>query len=104
MYIFQVHHFIKPEGIEAYKLATLENAQKTRLEPGVLRFEFFQDAVNPAHFSLFEVYADMAARDAHLQTEHFLKWKDVYLQTQERKGSGDEFNALFPAESLWVKK
>lgn len=77
MYIFQVHHYIKSEGIEAYKAVTLENAQKTRLEPGVLRFEFFQDAANPAHFSLFEVYADMAARDAHLQTEHFLKWKCV---------------------------
>ena len=79
MYIFQVHHYIKPEGIEAYKAVTLENAQKTRLEPGVLRFEFFQDAADPSHFSLFEVYADMAGRDAHLQTEHFLKWKDVYL-------------------------
>ena len=44
MYIFQVHHYIKPEGIDSYKAVTLENAQKTRLEPGVLRFEFFQDA------------------------------------------------------------
>ena len=103
MYIFQVHHYIKPGGIEAYKAVTLENAQKTRLEPGVLRFEFFQDAADPAHFSLFEVYADMAARDDHLQTQHFLKWKDVYLATQERKGNGDEFNALFPAENLWAK-
>lgn len=103
MYIFQVHHFIKPESIEAYKLATLENAQKTRLEPGVLRFEFFQDAVNPAHFSLFEVYADMAARDAHLQTGHFLKWKDVYLATQDRKGNGDEFIVLYPEEESWEK-
>ena len=103
MYIFQVHHYIKPEGIEAYKAASLENAQKTRLEPGVLRFEVFQDAANPAHFSLFEVYADMAARDVHLETEHFLKWKDVYLATQERKGNGDEFIALYPEEGDWKK-
>ena len=96
MYIFQVHHYIKPDQVEAYKAATLENARKTIIEPGVIRFDVFQDTSNPSHFSLFEVYQDLAARDAHLQTEHFLKWKDVYLQTQERKGNGDEFNALFP--------
>lgn len=103
MYIFQVHHYIKPDCIEDYKAATLENAQKTRLELGVLRFEFFQDSTNPAHFSLFEVYADLTARDAHLETEHFLKWKDVYLATQERKGNGDEFIAVYPQESEWKK-
>jgi quinol monooxygenase YgiN len=103
MYIFQVHHYIKPEYIEAYKDATLANACNSMLEPGIIRFDVFQDALNPAHFSLFEVYADTAARDAHLQTEHFLKWKEVYLQSQERKGNGDEFNALFPAEGAWTK-
>jgi quinol monooxygenase YgiN len=104
MYIFQVHHYIKPDQIETYKAATLENARNTILEPGVIRFDMFQDSTNPAHFSLLEVYADLAARDAHLETEHFLKWKDVYLQTQERKGNGDEFNALFPDEKLWAEK
>jgi len=104
VYIFQVHHYIKPDQVEAYKAATLENARKTIIEPGVIRFDVFQDTSNPSHFSLFEVYQDLAARDAHLQTEHFLKWKDVYLQTQERKGNGDEFNALFPDPDMWVKR
>lgn len=102
MYIFQVHHYIKPDQVEAYKDAALENARKTILEPGVIRFDVFQDVTDPAHFSLLKVYQDLDARDAHLETEHFLKWKDVYLQTQERKGNGDEFNALFP-EDAWVK-
>ena len=103
MYIFQVHHYIQCDQIETYKAATLENARKTIREPGVIRFDVFQNAINPAHFSLLEVYQDLAARDAHLETEHFKNWRDVYLQTQERKGNGDEFNALFPDESLWVK-
>ena len=103
MYIFQVHHYIKHDQVEIYKAATIENALKTVLEPGVVRFDVFQDTTNPAHFSLLEVYRDLAARDAHLETEHFLKWKDVYLQTQERKGHGDEFNAVFPEERKWIK-
>jgi quinol monooxygenase YgiN len=103
MYIFQVHHYIKPDQIEVYKAATLENARRTILEPGILRFDMFQDTQNPAHFSLLEVYQDLAARDAHLETDHFKTWRDVYLQTQERKGNGDEFNALFPDENMWLK-
>ncbi len=99
MFIFQVHHYIKPDQVEAYREATLENARLTIQEEGVLRFDFFQDAKDPTHFSLFEVYRDIAARDKHLETAHFLKWKEVYLQTCERRGNGDEFNALFPAES-----
>ena len=104
MYIFQVHHYIKPDQIEAYKAATLENAHKTLQEPGVLRFDVFQDATNPGHFSLLEIYSDLGVRNAHLETEHFKKWVDVYLRTQDHKGSGDEFIALFPEESLWKKE
>jgi hypothetical protein len=47
------------------------------------------------------VYRDDAAREAHLQTEHFEKWKDVYLETRERVGNGNRFTALFPDETDW---
>ncbi len=103
MYIFQVHHYIKPEMVEAYKAATIENARQTILEAGILRFDVFQDAKDPTHFSLFEVYRDMEAREFHLQTAHFLAWKEVALQSFDRKGHGDEFVALFPAEGEWGK-
>ncbi len=99
MYIFQVHHYIKPDQIEAYKAATLENARKTIQEPGIMRFDVFQDATNPGHFSLLEIYRDLAARNLHLETEHFKTWRDVYLRTQDHKGSGDEFIALFPGQN-----
>ena len=101
MYIFQVHHYIQPDKVEAYKAATLENARLTVQEPGVIRFDVFQDAEDPTHFSLFEVYQDDAAREAHLQTEHFEKWKAVYLATRDRVGNGNTFNALFPDETYW---
>ena len=41
MYIFQVHHYIKPDQVEVYKAATLENARQTILEPGIIRFDVF---------------------------------------------------------------
>lgn len=95
MVIFQFHHYIKPEMIEAYKAATIENARQTVLEAGILRFDVFQDAKDPTHFSLFEIYRDLESREYHLQTPHFLAWKEVALQSFARKGHGDEFEALF---------
>ena len=43
MLIYQFHHYIKPEFIEAYKAAILENARLTVEEEGVIRFDVFQD-------------------------------------------------------------
>jgi (4S)-4-hydroxy-5-phosphonooxypentane-2,3-dione isomerase len=96
MFIFQVHHFIKPEMIDAYKVATLENARQTLQEPGVIRFDVLQDKADPTHFSLFEAYRDKAAQEAHLQTAHFLAWKEVALQAFAKRGFGYEFEALKP--------
>lgn len=95
MFIFQVHHYIKPEFIEAYLTVTLENARLSIQEPGMIRFDVFQDAEDPAHFSLFEVYRDDAARAAHLETAHFKAWYAVYQQAYERRGHGNQFTSHF---------
>lgn len=97
MKIFQFHHYIKPEFVEAYREVTIANARKTVQEPGIIRFDIFQDVEDPTHFSLFEVYKDMAAREAHLETEHFLVWKEAVLGHNmfAKRGKGDEFEAIF---------
>lgn len=97
MFIFQVHHFIKPEQVEAYKAATLENVRQTILEPGILRFELFQDNEDPTHFTLFEIYKDLEARQSHLETAHFKAWREIALQAFARKGYAHEFSLLAPA-------
>lgn len=100
MLVFQFHHYVKPELIEAYKAAILENARVTIHEEGVLRFDIFQDKEDPTHFSLLEIYKDQEAREFHLQTDQFLKWKDTVLGQEmfARKGKGDEFELLFPED------
>ena len=100
MLVFQFHHYIKPEFVEAYKDAILENARVTIHEEGVIRFDVFQDKEDPTHFSLLEIYKDQEAREFHLQTNQFLKWKDTVLGQEmfARKGKGDEFELLFPDE------
>jgi len=98
MLVFQFHHYLKPEFVESYKEAILENARLTVHETGVLRFEVFQDRDDPTHFSLLEIYRDQEGRDFHLQAEHFLKWKEIVLGQEmfARKGKGDNLALLFP--------
>jgi quinol monooxygenase YgiN len=100
MVIFQFHHYIKPECVGAYTEAILENARLTLPEPGVLRFDVYQDKENPTHFSLLEIYRDAAAREFHLETAHFLKFKDTVIGGEmfAKKGRGDSFEMLFPSE------
>ena len=105
MLIFQFHHYIKPEFVEAYRDAIVENARHTLLEPGIIRFDVLQDKKNPTHFSLFEAYQDAAARETHLTMPYFLKWKETVLGQEmfAQKGHGDEFDAVFPQADAWRK-
>jgi quinol monooxygenase YgiN len=99
MIIFQFHHYIKPEFIEDYTAAILEDARESIKEEGILAFEVFHDRKDPAHFSLLEIYRDAAAREYHLQQPYFLKFKDAVIGREmfAQKGKGDEFDLLFPA-------
>ncbi|HET7839160.1 MAG TPA: putative quinol monooxygenase [Rectinemataceae bacterium] len=68
---------VKPERIEAFRAATLENVAASLKEPGVARFELFQDRDDPTHFVLFEAYRDAEGPARHKESSHYLKWKDL---------------------------
>ena len=60
----------------AYTVAIKEQVEAAlRLEPGVLALYAVADKENPAHVTVFEIYADAAAYKAHLETAHFKSYK-----------------------------
>ena len=68
---------IDPAQLEPYKAALKEGAETAvRVEPGVLTLYAVSEKNNPTHFTILEIYADSAAYRAHLQTPHFLKYKN----------------------------
>jgi len=71
MQIVHVHVHVKPDSTDAFKRATLANAQESVQEPGIARFDVIQNQENPSHFVLVEVYrtADDPAR--HKDTAHY---------------------------------
>ena len=67
---------IDPAQLEAYTTAIKEQVEAAlRLEPGVLALYSVADKENPAHVTVFEIYANSAAYKAHLETAHFKNYK-----------------------------
>jgi quinol monooxygenase YgiN len=67
---------IDPAQLETYTTAIKEQVEAAlRLEPGVLALYSVADKENPAHVTVFEIYADAAAYKAHLETAHFKNYK-----------------------------
>jgi quinol monooxygenase YgiN len=67
---------IDPAQVEPYKAAVKEQIEAAvRLEPGVLALYSVADKENPARIFVFEMYADVEAYKAHLETAHFKKYK-----------------------------
>ena len=75
MYAVVVPVCVKPEFVERFKTAILDNASNTRKEPGNLRFDVIQQEDDPARFTLYEIYKDQAGFVAHQQTAHYIRWK-----------------------------
>jgi len=67
---------IDPRQLEEYKTALREEIEASiRLEPGVLTLYAVAVKGKPTQIRMFEMYADVAAYQAHLQTPHFKKYK-----------------------------
>jgi len=69
---------IDPTQLENYKAALKEHAETAmRVEPGVLTLYAVAEKNNPTHITVFEIYANAEAYQAHLQTAHFKKYKST---------------------------
>jgi (4S)-4-hydroxy-5-phosphonooxypentane-2,3-dione isomerase len=101
MHIVLVHVHVKPEFIEDFRRATLENARNSVLEPGVARFDILQSAADPAYFVLVEAYRTPEDPSRHKETSHYLKWRDTVADMMAEPRNGVKFANLFPDDTGW---
>ena len=101
MLIVHVHVHVKPESIEGFKQATLENARHSVQEAGIARFDVIQQADDPTHFVLVEVYRSADAPAKHKQTSHYDRWRDAVVHMMAEPRSSVRFTNLFPADEGW---
>ena len=95
----QVH--VKPENLEAFKKASLENARESVKEAGIARFDVVQQQDDPTRFVLVEVYRTKKAAAAHKETRHYQIWRDAVAPMMAEPRSSVKFENVFPAEEGW---
>jgi quinol monooxygenase YgiN len=67
---------VEPAQREAFIASVKEEMDESvRVEPGVLAMYAVAQKDDPSRFRFFEIYADEAAYDTHLESPHFRKYR-----------------------------
>ena len=101
MLIVHVHIVVKPEAVEAFRLASVENSRKSLEEPGIARFDVLQEEDNPTRFVLVEAYRTPEAPAEHKATEHYAKWRDTVADMMAEPRRSIRYSNVHPGDAGW---
>ena len=99
--IVHVHVHVKPDAIEAFRAASIDNARESVREPGIARFDVVQSTEDPTRFVLVEVYRSADAPAAHKATAHYARWRDTVADMMAEPRSSQKYGSVFPDEGAW---
>ncbi len=101
MHIVHVFVRVKPEYVEAFKAATIENARNSIQEPGIARFDVIQQADDPTRFVLVEVYRTPDDPAKHKETAHYNAWREKAEPMLAEPRTRLVYTNIFPDDSGW---
>jgi autoinducer 2-degrading protein len=101
MLIVHVNVHVKPEFVEAFMEATIENARNSVQEPGIARFDVVQQLDDSTRFVLIEVYRDDSAPGEHKKTTHYQTWRDTVAEMMAEPRSSVKYDNVFPDDEGW---
>jgi len=99
--VVHVHVRVKPGAAEAFRAASVANAEASRREAGVLRFDLLADREDPGRFVLVEVYRDAAAAAAHKETAHYAAWRDAVADLMAEPRRSEKYVNISPDDAGW---
>ena len=91
-----VNIWVKPDFVDAFIVASLENHQNSVKENGNLRFDLLQDASDPCKFVLYEAYETEQEATAHKNTVHYATWRDTVAPMMAKPREGIKHSILAP--------
>ncbi len=94
MLIVHVQVVVKEENVPAFVEATRANAEASRREPGVVRFDLVQEEGASNRFLLIEIYRDDDAPAAHKATAHYATWRDAVAPWMAEPRSSAKYRAI----------
>lgn len=101
MQIVLVYIKVKPDAVDAFKQASLDNASNSVQEAGVARFDVIQQTDDPTKFVLVEVYKTAEAQAAHKETAHYTRWRDTVAELMAEPRQGIKYTNIFPSDEQW---
>ncbi|MHC4154099.1 MAG: putative quinol monooxygenase [Planctomycetota bacterium] len=101
MIVVHVFVHVKPDDVEAFKTATIENARDSLNEPGVARFDIVQQQDDPTRFVLVEVYHTADDPSRHKETAHYQKWRDTVAEMMAEPRRSIKCANIFPDDAGW---
>ena len=101
MLIVHVFTHVKPDKVEAFRAATIENAHNSITEPGIARFDVIQQQDNPTRFVLVEIYRTAEDPKKHKETAHYQKWRDTVADMMAEPRTSVKYINVYPDEDGW---
>jgi (4S)-4-hydroxy-5-phosphonooxypentane-2,3-dione isomerase len=101
MFIVHVHVHVKPEWVQAFRQATLENARQSVQEAGIARFDVLQQPDDETRFVLVEVYRTPDDPARHKATAHYLTWRDTVAEMMAEPRTSVSYTNVFPGNAHW---
>ena len=101
MLVVHVQVRVKPDSVDAFKKATLANAQESVKEPGIARFDVVQQQDDATRFVFVEVYRTAEAPAAHKETKHYQTWRDTVAPMMAEPRTSVKFSNVFPEDANW---
>lgn len=101
MLVIHVFVHVKPDTLEKFKAAAIENARNSVQEPDVARFDVIQQQDDPTRFVIVEVYRTPEGPIRHKETAHYRKWRDTVADMMEEPRSSIRYENIFPDDHGW---
>jgi quinol monooxygenase YgiN len=92
---------VKPECVQAFRQATVENARQSVQEAGIARFDVLQQPDDETRFVLVEVYRTADDRARHRETAHYRTWRDAVADMMAEPRAGVTYSNVFPDDARW---
>ena len=101
MLIVNVFVHVKPDCLDAFLAATLENAKNSLKERGITRFDILQCPDDPNEIMLNEVYRTREDTGKHKQTTHYQAWNEAVADMMAAPRTKKIYHNIFPDEAGW---
>ena len=101
MLIVLVNIKVKAGDVDAFKAATVSNAEASRKEPGIARFDFLHQSEDVTRFVLIEAYRNQEAPAAHKETAHYKQWRVTVEGMMAEPRQSVKFANISPGDSAY---